>query len=144
MNLIPRNRQSDFDYLFNNFFGGFPALSKKPEDQVGYTGMRVDITENENGYDLIADLPGVKKENVSVSLKDDILTISASRSDESERRDEGKVVHRERSFGEYLRSFSVGRNISQNDIKADFSDGVLRVSVPRSGEEVSPQNIKID
>jgi len=145
MNLIPRNQISDFDSLFDDFFTGFPVLMGKSDMARSLAGMRVDIHEDENGYEITAELPGVKKEDISVTLKNDILTISASKETESEKKKKGKVIRKERSSGSYTRSFSVHDGIRQEDIKASFTDGVLTLTIPKKGQEEAEPNIhKID
>ena len=145
MNLIPRNQISDFDSLFDDFFTGFPVLMGKSDMARSLAGMRVDIHEDENGYEITAELPGVKKEDISVTLKNDILTISASRETESEKKKKGKVIRKERSSGSYTRSFSVHDGIRQEDIKASFTDGVLTLTIPKKAQEEAEPNIhKID
>ena len=145
MNLIPRNQVSDFDSLFDDFFTGFPVLMGKSDVAKSIAAMRVDIHEDENGYEISADLPGVKKEDISVTLKNDILTISASKESESEKKKKGKVIRRERSSGTFSRSFTVHDGIRQEDIKASFDDGVLTLSIPKKGEENDEPDVrKID
>ena len=145
MNLIPRNQISDFDSLFDDFFTGFPVVMGKSDVANSLAAMRVDIHEDDNGYEITADLPGVKKEDISVTLKNDILNISASKETESEEKKKGKVIRRERSSGSYSRSFSVHDGIKQEDIKANFNDGVLNLSIPkRTHEEAEPDIQKIE
>lgn len=94
--------------------------------------MRTDVKENETGYELDIDLPGCKKENVKAELKDGYLKISAeSRQDNEEKDDAGKYIRRERYYGTCSRSFYVGEAVTQEDIKARFEDGILKISVPK-------------
>lgn len=132
MNLIPRNRVFDFDSLFNDFFDGFQAPTRAGSDAVA--GMRVDVHETDKSYEIKADLPGVKKDDIHVVLENDILTVSASKDTESEKKEKGKVIWRERSSGSISRSFHVAPGTEQKDIKADFKDGVLTLTVPREIE----------
>ena len=100
--------------------------------------MRTDIKETQNGYELDIDLPGYKKADVQAELKEGYLTISAStRKDESEKDKDGKYLRRERYYGSCSRSFYVGDAVTQEDIKARFEDGILKVTVPK--KEVKPQ-----
>lgn len=145
MNLIPRNQISDFDSLFDDFFTGFPVLMGKSDVANSIAAMRVDIHEDDNGYEITADLPGVKKEDISVTLKNDILTITANKETASEEKDKGKVIRRERTSGTFTRSFTVHDGIRQEDISASFNDGVLTLSIPKRGqEEAQPEVHKID
>jgi HSP20 family protein len=145
MNLIPRNQISDFDSLFDDFFTGFPVLMGKSDIAKSLSAMRVDIHEDDNGYEITAELPGVKKEDISVTLKNDILTITASKETETEKKKKGKVIRRERSSGTFTRSFTVHDGIRQEDIKASFEEGVLTLSIPKRGEhETEPDVHKIN
>ena len=106
MNLIPRNQLFDLDSVFNDFFHGFrrPALRGDSDDPLA--GMRVDVHESDDGWEIHAELPGVRKEDIDITLQDDILTVSASKQTESEDRKKGKVIWRERSSGSVTRRCS--------------------------------------
>ena len=94
--------------------------------------MKTDVKETDAGYELTLDLPGIKKENVKAELNDGYLTISAESEENNDQKDEdGKYLRRERYTGSYRRSFFVGRNITEADIKAKFTDGVLRLDIPK-------------
>ncbi len=102
----------------------------------GYTQpasvMKTDVKETEDSYELDVDMPGFKKEDVKAELKDGYLTINASTKNESNEKDKkGKYVRRERYYGSCSRSFYVGKEVKQEDIKAKFEDGVLKISVPK-------------
>jgi len=137
MNLIPRNSVFDFDTLFNDvgfndLFHGFgrPAIGARQPQNLA--GMRVDIHDADALYEIHAELPGVKKKDISITLHDGVLTISASKNTESEKKEKGKVIWKERSSGSITRSFTVGRAITEKDIKANFNDGVLTLEVPKT------------
>lgn len=131
MNLIPRNTVFDFDTLFNDMFHGlgYPAINTKQSDMLA--GMRVDVHDADKQYEIHAELPGVKKKDISVTLQDGVLTISASKNTESEKKEKGKVIWKERSSGSITRSFTVGNGVTEKDIKANFEDGVLTLEVPK-------------
>ena len=94
--------------------------------------MRTDVKESDAGYELDIDLPGCKKENVKAELKNGYLTINAETSQNNDQKDEnGKYIRRERYYGTCSRSFYVGEEVQQEDIKARFEDGILKVSVPK-------------
>ena len=100
--------------------------------------MRTDVKETESGYDVSIDMPGVKKEDVKAELADGYLTISASvKQDNDEKDAEGRYIRRERYSGSFSRSFYVGEDVTQEDIKARFEDGTLKLSVPK--KEQQPQ-----
>ena len=94
--------------------------------------MKTDIKETDNGFELDIDLPGYKKEDVKAELKDGYLTITASRNENKDEKDsEGRYVRRERFTGTASRSFYVGEDITEEDVKAKFEDGILKLSVPK-------------
>ncbi len=94
--------------------------------------MRTDVKETDTAYELKVDLPGYKKEDIQAEIKDGSLTITASKKTETEEKDdEGRYIRRERFVGNCSRSFFVGDDIEQDDIKASFEDGILTVVVPK-------------
>jgi HSP20 family molecular chaperone IbpA len=94
--------------------------------------MKTDIKEKEGGFELDIDLPGYKKEDVKAQLKDGYMTISAETSQENDEKDDnGKYIRRERYSGTCSRSFYVGEDITEEDIKAKFDNGILKVFVPK-------------
>lgn len=100
--------------------------------------MRTDVKEKESGYELDIDLPGYKKEDVQAQLKDGYLTITATtKKDEEQKEEGGKYIRRERYSGTCSRSFYVGEDIEQEDIRAKFEDGILKISVPK--KEAKPK-----
>ena len=119
--------------FFDDFFDA-PVKSRKlfPTNNL----MRTDVKETEDGFDLDIDLPGYSKEDVKGEIKDGYLTISAYKSSEKEEKDsEGKYIRRERFSGNCSRSFYVGENITEEDIKAKFENGILKVFVPKKTKE---------
>ena len=133
--------------LFDDFFDGFGLREMRPTHPMHPTPlsqaiMKTDVMENEDGYELSIELPGFKKEDVKATLRDGYLSIAAeTRSENDEKNDNGKYIRRERYFGSCSRSFFVGKDIKQSDIKAKFSDGILTVQVPKI--EKLPEN-KVD
>lgn len=99
--------------------------------------MNTDIKENKDNYEIAVDLPGMKKENISVSLKDGYLTVAASRkNDKDEKNAEGRYIRREHFEGSSSRSFYVGKDMKQEDIHAKYQDGVLTLTVPKKDQQV--------
>lgn len=120
--------------LFDDFFNDFarPVRSMMNYEVPSAGVMRTDVKETNTGYELDIDLPGYRKEDVQAELKDGYLTISASSSrDEGEKDKNGKYIRRERYYGSCSRRFFVGQAVKQEDIKARFEDGILKVSVPK-------------
>lgn len=116
---------------FDAFMQTAPATHPMPA-----TLMKTDVKETEHGYELDIDLPGFNKDNVNVQLKDGVLEIEASTEKETEDKDEnGTFLRKERFSGQCSRSFYVGDDINEDDIKAKFADGVLKISVPKKEEQ---------
>lgn len=134
--LLPRtNTLNRFfgENLFDDFFEDFTRPMRAAQRYNISTGiMRTDVKETDGGYELDIDLPGCKKENVTAELKEGYLTISAETNRSDEQKDEnGRYIRRERYYGNCSRSFYVGEDITQEDIKAKFEDGILKVSIPK-------------
>lgn len=111
-----------FDDLFYD-----PFMSRSSNN------MRTDIIEKENEYELIMELPGFNKEDIRMELKDGYLMISANKNTDNEvKDDEGHIIRRERYQGSCSRSFYVG-DMKEEDIKASFTNGELKVSLPKTG-----------
>ena len=105
--------------------------------------MKTDIKEMENGYEVTMNLPGVKKEDVKAELKDGYLTISASsNSNKDEKDEEGRYIRRESYSGSCSRSFYVGDNVTEEDIKAKFEDGTLTMMIPKKEQQPKVEDKK--
>jgi HSP20 family protein len=101
----------------------------------------VDISESEGEYLIKAELPEVKKEDVKVSVEDGVLTLSGERRQEKE--EKGKKYHRvERSYGSFVRSFSLPESVDESGVKAEYKDGVLNLHLPKT-EKVKPKSIEV-
>lgn len=120
MMLMPRR---DFD-LFDNFFDE-DLFSRKTNNL-----MKTDIKEKKDKYLVEVDLPGFSKENINLSLKSGYLEISA-KMEKDDKNEEEKYVRRERFYGECSRSFYVGEDITEEDIKAEFKNGILKIDIPK-------------
>lgn len=134
MKLVPRNSLLGFDSIFNDFFSGFGHLPASTTNSDSLAGMRVDVHDAEKQYEINAELPGVKKKDISIELDDGVLTVSATKSTETEKKEKDKVIWKERSSGYISRSFMVGKNVQEKDINARFTDGVLTLTVPKKKE----------
>lgn len=132
MMLIPRRRDFDvFDEMFGDDF--FPKNSSNL--------MKTDIREKKDKYIIDIDLPGYEKENISLSLNDGYLDVSAKVSKEN-KEDGEKFVRKERFFGECSRSFYVGEGITEEDINAEFKNGILKVEIPKKEETKKLPEVK--
>ena len=105
--------------------------------------MKTDIQEFDDRYKMDLELPGYGKDDVKVSLKEGYLTIAAEKSESKDEKDsDGKYLRRERSYGSMQRSFYVGDDVTENDIKAKFKDGILSVEVPKNKELPKTEEVK--
>lgn len=118
--------------LIDDFFGFDRPMNRFQRVDTGDL-MKTDVKEHETGYELDISLPGYKKEDIQAELKDGYLTINAKTSQDHDEKDEntGKYIRRERYFGSCSRSFYVGEDITQEDIKAKYENGVLKLAVPK-------------
>ena len=130
------------DNLFDDSFE-FPFFDDRAERKLyGHNAkniMKTDIKEHKDGYELEIDLPGFHKDEIQAELKDGYLNISAAKQlnqDEKEK-ESGKYIRRERYSGSCQRSFYVGDEITQEDIKAEFKHGILKLFVPK--KEAKPE-----
>ena len=98
------------------------------------SSFRTDIIEEENQFVLKAELPGFKKEDIKIDVKDDILTIRAEHQDETEEKKDN-YIRRERRYGSFTRTFNIS-NIKADEISADYSDGILSLNLPKLEEKL--------
>jgi HSP20 family protein len=128
--------------LFDDWMNfSFPDIDKALYGKRANNVMKTDVKETESGYEVDIDLPGFKKDEVSASLENGYLTISAAKGlDKDEQDKKGKYIRKERYAGSMSRSFYVGEGVDQNDIHAKFEDGILRLSVPKENKKAVEQN----
>ncbi len=127
----------DIDELNNRFNSSFYPVNRQGGSIEKSIVPAMDIIETNEGYEVRADLPGVIKEDLSVSVKDNVLTISADSTQENVSGEDDKVIKSERLVGKYLRSMKLGNAVDDSKISAKYSDGVLRVSLPKAEKSVS-------
>ena len=102
--------------------------------------MKTDLKEHEDGYELSVDLPGFKKDQIELELRDGTLTITASKGLEEEDKDKkGRIVHQERYTGSMSRSFYLGGHVTEEDVKAKFENGVLTIDFPKEEPKKLPE-----
>ena len=111
---------------------GFPEVDKALYCKHANNVMKTDVKETDTGYEVDIDLPGFKKDEINAQLDNGYLTISAAKGlDKDEKDKKGKYIRKERYAGAMSRSFYVGEGVTQEDIKAKYEDGILRLSVPK-------------
>lgn len=125
-----------FDYMFDQPFGAMSKLGS------AFSTFKVDVKDKGAVYELVAELPGVKKEGISLNYEHDYLTIGANREEETEDQKENYVC-RERHVGKMQRSFFIN-DIDETNIKAQFKDGVLIVDLPKLTAEKIRKQIAIE
>ena len=117
------------DLFFDDFMDDFaPRAERRPRP---VPAMRTDVKELGDSYQLDIELPGYSKDQVSAQLKDGYMTILAQKTGENEEKSEGRFIRRERFTGSVKRSFYVGKNLTEEDIRARFEDGILKITLPK-------------
>ncbi len=122
--------------LDDEFFGKRNPLYGKNAKNL----MKTDVKEKDGSYEVAIDLPGFKKDEINAKLEDGYLTISAAKGlDKDEQDKDGKYIRRERYSGQCQRSFYVGDAINEEDIKAKFEDGILKLEIPKKDAKAVEQ-----
>jgi HSP20 family protein len=138
------NIEREFNRMFSSFnrrFGFGDSDSEIAEYENAIWSPLTDISEDEDNFVLKLDLPGIKKEDVKINYENGQLSISGERKQESEKK--SSKFHRvERSYGKYYRSFTLPSKIKEDKIDAEFKDGQLSITVPKS-EEAKPKQIEV-
>ena len=129
--------ETPIEKLFDDFWS-FPDFVRS-EDKL----FNMDVVENKDSYMIKADLPGVKKEDLDVSMENGFLTVSAKRSSDEEH-DNGKYHIHERSSGEFKRKFRISESVKAEEIKAEFKNGVLELVIPKTEKEENKTKIMIN
>ena len=120
--LVPRRNSFD---LFDDFFKDDFFSKKQPNL------MKTDIKEKNDKYIIEMDLPGYEKDNIIISLEKGYLGITAKAFKEESNEDEGKLLHQERYYGQCSRNFYVGEDLTEEDIRAEFKNGILKIEVAK-------------
>lgn len=126
MLMIPK-RRNEFD-LWDDMFKIDPFFSEE-----GSKIMKTDIKETKDSYQIAIDLPGYEKEDIKIHIEDGYLNIAAKTS--SEKEEKGTFLRKERYFGECSRSFYIGDEVTEEDIKASFRNGTLQLEIPKKEEK---------
>ena len=134
--MIPRRWGEDLfddwmDFPFDVFGKKNPLYGKHAKNM-----MKTDVRETDSSYELDIDLPGFKKDEISATLDNGYLTISAAKGlDKDEKDKKGSYIRQERYAGAMSRSFFVGDGVTQDDVKAKYEDGILKLSIPKKAEK---------
>jgi HSP20 family protein len=143
-----RSFRSELDRLFDRFDGGFrlPSFRRmfdlepfwSRETPLGANLPAVDVSEDDKAYKITAELPGLDEKNIDVSVSGDILVVKGEKQQEKEEKDKNYYMS-ERSYGSFQRSFRLPDGVDQDKIAAEFSKGVLTVTLPKSAEAQTQQ-----
>ena len=139
----PFRELEDMSDRLNRMFSrpALPQTNGKEAIVVADWAPSVDVSETDGEYQIKAEIPDVKKEDVKVTLENGVLTIQGERKFEKE--EKGKKYHRvERSYGSFVRSFTLPDLVDEANVKAEFKDGVLNLKLPKS-EKVKPKAIEV-
>ena len=138
MRLVPR--RDSFD-LLDNFFKDDDLFLRRDHGL-----MKTDIKETDDKFIIEMDLPGYNKENIELSLNDGYLEVTAKVEKENNNTEKERYVRKERFYGECSRNFYVGDEVTEEDIEAEFKDGILKIDIPKKEEEEDdnlPKRIEI-
>ncbi len=127
----------DFDNVVNSFFKPMRSVSNGQA-----LTPSLDIAETDKAYVLKAELPGVTKDDLDVSIKDGLLTINAESKFEHDEERQGRLIRQERRYGKYVRSLRLGTDVDESKVEADYKDGVLTLTLAKA-EEVQPKKIEV-
>ena len=123
----PSDIFSDFNELYEGFFRPLRWYGSVP----GANQPLLDVVEEDKRFLISVEMPGIKKEDIEVALENGVLTIKAEKAEERTEENGGKVIHQERSYGQYLRRFQLGAEIDEANTVASYKDGVLRLELPK-------------
>ena len=131
----PLSNLDSFQQLVDNFFGrgNLPSLA-----DAGFNMPATDISESAEAYNISAELPGIRKEDIKVSLHDGVLAIEAESKSEHEEKGD-KQIRTERRYGKFVRRFTLGNNVNEQSVQAKFENGVLKLTIPKQKEPVAPK-----
>jgi HSP20 family protein len=123
-----------FDEAFDDLLRGFfvrPVSFEGSHGQPAVGHFRVDVSENEQAYVIRAEIPGVKKDDINISIDGDQVAISAEVKNEKEAKDGERVLRAERHYGKVYRAFALGQPVDENAANARYTDGLLELTLPK-------------
>ena len=129
-----------FDDFDREFFGRHNPLYGRRAKNL----MKTDIREHDDKYEIEMDLPGFKKDEISLDIKNGYLTISAAKGLDKDEKKKGKVIRQERYAGACSRSFYIGEDVKPADVKARYESGILTLEIPKKEMQVLPESGRIE
>ena len=136
---VTRYDPFNIDNVFDDFFKGFMVRPMRMEGLPKGPEIKMDVHENDKSYTVKAEVPGVKKEDIHVSIDGNTVSISAEVKKESEQKEGDRLVRSERYFGQVARSFSLGSDIDEGGAQAKYTDGVLELTLPKKAAATAKQ-----
>ncbi len=137
---VARRWNDDFDNMLEGFFR--PIHWMEEEASQGLV-PRLDVVERDQEFQVKAELPGIRKEDIDISLENGVLTITAESKSETEEKEGDRVIRQERRYGKYVRSLRLGKEIDDKKVQASYKDGILELTLPKA-EEVKPKKISVN
>lgn len=131
---VSKNNHDLYDPFLKDFFS-YPFFDERHSKEV----MKADVLDENDHYLVKVDVPSFKKEDITLSLEQGYLTITAKHESDHEEKKHGKFIRQERYYGSYSRSFYVGEQLQEKDIKAKLENGVLQITFPKE-EQKNPEN----
>jgi HSP20 family protein len=132
-------RYDPFGDLVDDFFRGFVVRPLGFEAEVPVRRMKVDVAEQNGDYKVVAELPGVKKEDIKVNIDGDEVSITAETRVSKEAKDGERVLHSERHVGKVSRAFRLAQEIDESRASAKYADGVLELTLPKKAAPAAKQ-----
>ena len=132
-------RHDPFGDLFDDLFRGYFVRPVGFDTEEPVRRMRIEVTEGNGEYKVLAELPGVKKENIQVNIDGDQVSITAESRAERDEKDGERVLHSERYFGTVSRAFRLSQEIDEARASAKYTDGVLELTLPKKAAAAAKQ-----
>ena len=130
--MVNITRYSPLEDAFENLFRGLPGWLPNSETRApAPTQFRMDVTENDKEYQVLAELPGVKKEEISITISGNEVAVSAEVKHEKDVENGGTVLRAERYYGKIERAFALGQEVDEATAQAKYNDGVLELTLPK-------------
>ena len=138
----PLTRWGLWDNDIDRMFQGFLSPTRWVEEAAGDLVPAMDVKEREGEYVVKTEMPGVNKDDISITMENGVLTISGETRSETEEKEGERLIRQERRYGKYTRSLRLGTQVDEKGIKANYKDGVLELTLPKA-EEVKPKKITV-
>ena len=131
MSIFRRQQLHELQHFFDHTRLPF----REPGGRFGALSPKVDLREGKEAYEISLELPGLKKDDIHISLQKGVLTVEAQSSDKKTEVTDSKIIRQERHYGKYVRSFELNPDIHESDITAGYQDGILEINIPKTPKE---------